>query len=206
MVEVSLNCLKYMAPKQTSSAELPDYLETGLHILFVGINPGLRSAQVGHHFAGYSNRFWKLLHASSLVPEPLTYHDDWRLPEWHLGVTNIISRSSSGIDALSPDEYRRGQDRLERMIRRYRPRVVAFLGVTIFRILFPDETDCGVGSTEVHLAHAPVFLLPNPSGRNAHYSYDRMVAAFCDLRETAAQPALYRARPRPLSDPTGLRE
>lgn len=205
MVKLSLNCLKQMAPRRKSLSVLPDHLEAGLHILFVGINPGLRSAQVGHHFAGYSNRFWKLLYAARLVTEPLTYQDDRRLPEWNLGVTNIIGRASSGIDALNPDEYRRGKGRLERMIRRYRPRVVAFLGVTIFRMLFPDEVDRAIGSTGVHLANTPVFLLPNPSGRNAHYSYDRMVTAFCDLRETAAQPAARGARPRARSGPSGSR-
>jgi TDG/mug DNA glycosylase family protein len=160
----------------------------------VGINPGIRSAQVGHHFAGYSNRFWKLLYASRLVSEPLTYEDDWRLPEWNLGVTNIISRSSGGIAVLTPDEYRRGKGRLERTVRRHKPRVVAFLGVTIFRMLFPDEADCSIGDTQARLADTPVFLLPNPSGRNAHFSYDRMVAAYCDLRETAAQLAHHSKR------------
>src|SRR5215207_4561201 len=100
MVEAALNCLKQMPSRRKSSSDLPDQIQAGLHILFVGINPGLRSAQVGHHFAGYSNRFWKLLYASRLVTEPLTYLDDGRLPEWKLGVTNIIGRCSSGIEVL----------------------------------------------------------------------------------------------------------
>jgi double-stranded uracil-DNA glycosylase len=156
--------------------------------LFVGINPGLRSAAVGHHFAGASNRFWKLLFESGLVDEPLTYEEDWRLPEWRLGLTNIIGRSSVGIDELRPAEYNAGLQALERKIRRYRPRTVALLGVTIYRMLFPHL--CGpsllnLGPTGARLAGTPVFLLPNPSGRNAHYSYGAMLDAFRRLRKEA---------------------
>jgi double-stranded uracil-DNA glycosylase len=167
---------------------LSDYLQPDLHILFVGINPGLRSAAVGHHFAGHSNRFWKLLFASRLVDEPLTYMEDWRLLEWRIGLTNIISRTSPGIDMLGPVEYRSGVAALERKIRRYQPRTVALLGITIFRILFRDGSGSGsihLGPTNARLAGVPVFLLPNPSGRNAHYSYRTMLAAFQALRKTA---------------------
>jgi double-stranded uracil-DNA glycosylase len=141
---------------------------------------------VGHHFAGASNRFWKLLLDSGLIDERLTYREDWRLPEWRLGLTNIIGRSSVGIGELSPAEYLAGLGGLERKIRRYRPRTVAFLGVTIYRMLFPHL--CGssllnLGPTSARLAGAPVFLLPNPSGRNAHYSYDQMLSAFIMLRK-----------------------
>ena len=168
---------------------LRDYLKPGLRVLFIGINPGLRSAEVGHHFAGHSNRFWKLLFDSGLVNIPLTYQDDWRLPEWRLGLTNIISRPSAGIDTLDPAEYRAGVSALERKIIRYQPLTVALLGVTIFRMLFPEETNRGgsldLGPTTSRLANTPVFLLPNPSGRNAHYSYDQMLRAFRTLRKEA---------------------
>ncbi len=168
---------------------LRDYLQPGLRVLFVGINPGLRSAQVGHHFAGRSNRFWKLLHESGLVGIPLTSGEDWRLPEWGLGLTNIIDRTSAGIDVLNPAEYRAGRTALERKILRYRPRIVALLGVTIFRMLFSAEIRGSslleLGPTTVRLAGAPVFLLPNPSGRNAHYSYQVMLAVYRTLRKEA---------------------
>jgi TDG/mug DNA glycosylase family protein len=153
---------------------------------------------VGHHFAGPSNRFWKLLFASGLIGEPLTYEQDWKLPEWGLGLTNIISRSSVGIDELSPEEYRVGLAALERKIRRYRPRTVAFLGVTIYRILFPHENGerlFAVGPTEARLAGVPVFVLPNPSGRNAHYSYEEMLRIFILLRKHAYASARRRIRP-----------
>jgi len=118
---------------------LPDHIKPGVRILFVGINPGLRSAAVGHHFAGYSNRFWKLLSESGLVPTVLTYKDDGRLPEWGLGLTNVIARPSSGIHLLRPGEYLAGRKCLLAKIRRYRPKVVALLGVTLFRVLCPPS-------------------------------------------------------------------
>jgi TDG/mug DNA glycosylase family protein len=166
---------------------LKDQIRPGVQILFVGINPGIRSAQLGHHFAGHSNRFWKLLYDARLVSEPLTYEEDWRLPEWRLGMTNIISRASAGIDVLSPEEYRGGMARLARKVRRYQPRLVALLGITIFRFLFPDQDPRTLALTSVQLAGARVFLLPNPSGRNAHYSYARMLEAFEDLRLAASR-------------------
>jgi len=177
-----------MATDRTQPGHLRDHLRSGARILFVGINPGIRSATVGHHFAGPSNRFWKLLFDSGLIDEPLTYEEDWRLPEWRLGLTNIIRRSSIGIGELSPAEYRSGLNALARKIRRHRPRTIAFLGVTIYRMLFPHL--CGsrpidLGPTTTRLAGAPVFLLPNPSGRNAHYSYDQMLQAFILLRKEA---------------------
>ena len=167
---------------------LRDCIQPGVLVLFVGINPGLRSAQTGHHFAGHSNRFWKLLHESKLVSESLTYREDQRLPEWQLGLTNIIGRCSAGIDVLDPIEYRQGVASLKRKIRRYRPRIVALLGVTIFRMLFlPKERSKGpldLGVTAMELAGSRIFLLPNPSGRNAHYSYRQMLTAFQVLRTT----------------------
>ena len=166
---------------------LRDCIQPDVLVLFVGINPGLRSAQTGHHFAGYSNRFWRLLHESKLVSEPLTYREDRRLPEWRLGLTNIIGRCTAGIDVLDPDEYRRGVASLKRKIRRYQPHIVALLGVTIFRMLFsPEEQSKGsldLGVTTIQLAGARIFLLPNPSGRNAHYSYRQMLTAFQTLRD-----------------------
>lgn len=174
-----------------SQLRLPDYIQPGIAILFVGINPGLRSAQLGHHFAGPSNRFWKLLSESHLVTEPLTYREDWRLPEWRLGLTNIIGRSSRGSDSLSAQEYRAGIATLTRKIQRNRPRTVAFLGVTIYRMVFGIERALPpripVGLTPCQIAGVPIFLLPNPSGRNAHYSYGDMLAAFRSLRKYAEQ-------------------
>ena len=166
-------------------SELPplkDRIRPGVRVLLVGINPGVRSSLTGHHFAGYSNRFWKLLYESRLVPEPITYEDDDRLPDWGFGVTNIVARPSPGIDTLTPGEYAAGRLRLQRKIARYRPRVVAMVGVTVFRAMFPERRGAIVlGLQPERVGNAAVFVLPNPSGRNANYSYAEMLAAFRSL-------------------------
>lgn len=172
------------SPRALLAKRLKDHIRPGLRVLFVGINPGLRSAAIGHHFAGHSNRFWKLLFESQLVSEPLTYQDDWRLPDWGLGLTNIVQRPSAGIDVLRPSEYAAGRKRLAARVQRYQPHVVALLGVTIYRRLFPEHKTGGIslGLQGKALADRPVFVLPNPSGRNAHYSYRAMLAAFRMLK------------------------
>jgi len=157
--------------------------------MFVGINPGVRSALTGHHFAGYSNRFWKLLYESRLVPEPITFADDDRLPEWGYGITNIVPRATPGMDGLAPGEFIEGRIRLRRKILRHRPRVVAFVGVTVFRAMFPAEKGpIPLGSRPERIGDSAVFVLPNPSGRNANYSYAEMLAAYRLLGATLRRP------------------
>src|SRR6185503_9566928 len=146
---------------------LKDRIEPGVRVLFVGINPGIRSAQMGHHFAGYSNRFWKLLYESQLVPEPIGTEDDHRLPEWGFGITNLVPRATPGIDTLAPAEYAAGARTLRRKVRQWRPDVVALVGVTLFRVLFDrrDGAPIPLGLQREELEGARVFVLPNPSGR-----------------------------------------
>jgi double-stranded uracil-DNA glycosylase len=181
---------------------LEDRVEPGVRVLFVGINPGVRSAQTGHHFAGYSNRFWKLLWEARLVPQPLTYADDMRLPEFGYGITNLIARPTPGIDTLAPAEYVEGWRLLERKVRRLQPAVLALVGVTVWRAILPlldiEEdrrlklrTAACPGPLPLTIHGARVFVLPNPSGRNANFSYDEMLEAFRHLRTYAA-----RRRPR----------
>jgi double-stranded uracil-DNA glycosylase len=163
-------------------------------VLFVGINPGMRSAAVGHHFAGPSNRFWKLLHESGLVPEPVTWSDDDRLLAWGFGITNLVARATPGIGDLPASELLAGRRALEAKVRRHRPAIAALVGVTIYRALFPDVAGAGpvaLGEAPATLAGARVFVLPNPSGRNANYSYAEMLDAFRRLREavSASVPA-----------------
>jgi len=154
-----------------------------VRVLLVGINPGVRSAAIGHHFAGYSNRFWKLLYESRLVTEPIGAEDDVRLAEWGFGVTNLVPRCTPGIDTLTPEEYVAGARLLRRKIRRWKPDVVALIGVTLFRVLFDRRTaPVTLGLQPERLEGARVFVLPNPSGRNANYSYGEMLAAFRRLR------------------------
>jgi len=154
-----------------------------VRVLFVGINPGVRSAQTGHHFAGFSNRFWKLLYESRLVPEPIDFRDDDRLPEWGFGITNIVARPTPGIDTLRPEEYVAGRLRLRRKVLKYRPLIVALVGVTVFRAMFPERRDAvRLGRQTERIGDSAVFVLPNPSGRNANFTYAEMLAAFRSLR------------------------
>ncbi len=170
-----------------------DRIAPGVRVLLVGINPGVTSARTGHHFAGPSNRFWKLLYESGLVPEPIAYLDDVRLPEWGLGVTNVVPRPSPGIDDLRPHEYIEGWHELEKKIDGFRPEIVAFVGVTIYRsllkVLGAERVTAIVPGFQHATVHgARIFVLPNPSGRNANYTYDEMLAAFRALRDAISAP------------------
>src|SRR5436190_24361437 len=115
---------------------LRDRIEPGVKVLFVGINPGMRSEAIGHHFAGYSNRFWKLLYESGLVPEAVRAEDDDRLPEWGFGMTNLVPRATPGIDTLRREEFVAGARALRLKVGRFKPPVVALIGVTVYRSLF----------------------------------------------------------------------
>src|SRR5882757_4236802 len=154
-----------------SNGALRDRVRLPVRVLFVGINPGVRSAAIGHHFAGYSNRFWKLLFEARLVPEPIRAEDDLRLPEWGLGITNLIPRMTPGIDTLLPREYVDGALVLRRKVRRWKPTIVAFLGVTLYRSVFDvrGKTPVVCGLQREDFEGARVFVLPNPSGRNANF-------------------------------------
>jgi double-stranded uracil-DNA glycosylase len=167
---------------------LRDRIKPGVRILFVGINPGRRSEAIGHHFAGYSNRFWPLLYESKLVPERIRAEDDRRLDEWGLGITNLVARMTPGIDTLTPREYADGARILRRKIRRFRPAIAALVGVTLYRSLFDVKPGqhVSLGLQPELLEGARVFVLPNPSGRNANFTYAEMLAAFRALRRTAA--------------------
>jgi mismatch-specific thymine-DNA glycosylase len=169
---------------------LRDRVRPPVRVLFVGINPGIRSAAIGHHFAGPSNRFWKLLFESRLVPEPIGTEEDHRLPEWGFGITNLVPRATPGIDTLRPAEYVAGALALRRKVRRWKPGVVAFVGVTLFRAVFAVRTGVpiplGLQRQSTTLEGARVFVLPNPSGRNANFSYREMLAAFTQLRRWIA--------------------
>jgi double-stranded uracil-DNA glycosylase len=185
-----------------ANLRLKDRIRPGVRVLFVGINPGVRSALTGHHFAGFSNRFWRLLAESGLVPRLMTYEEDYRFPEFGYGITNLVARPSPGIDDLSPAEYVEGWKALERKIRRYRPEVVALVGVTLYRAIEPliaGEVDrktraamrsraIALGAQPATIHGARIVVLPNPSGRNANFTYDEMLAAFTALRRSLGKP------------------
>jgi double-stranded uracil-DNA glycosylase len=175
-----------------AALRLKDRIAPRVRVLFVGINPGVRSAVTGHHFAGFSNRFWKLLFESGLVPEPITYVDDDRLSEFGYGITNLIARPTPGINDLRPPEYLEGWKILERKIRKYQPQTVAFVGVTLYRAILPvlsseprrpKNHPIELGPQQERIHRARIFVLPNPSGRNANFSYAEMLEAFRGLAE-----------------------
>jgi TDG/mug DNA glycosylase family protein len=113
------------------------------------------------------------------VPEPIGYEDDDRLPEWGFGITNIVARPTAGIDSLAPSEYVVGRVRLRRKVLRYRPSLVPLVGVTVFRAMFPERRGpVSLGLQPETIGTSAVFVLPNPSGRNANFSYQEMVTAY----------------------------
>lgn len=154
---------------RSRAKRLPDLLCRKPRILFVGINPSLRSAGVGHHFAGPGNPFWRLLHAAKLVSAACTYEDDVRMPEWGLALTNIVARPTRAASELTPPEYAVGRLALARLITRVKPRVVAFVGVTVYREFFGARVTGGPGPKPERIGTARVFVVPNPSGLNAAY-------------------------------------
>jgi TDG/mug DNA glycosylase family protein len=155
-------------------------------ILFVGINPSLHSAHAGHHFAGPGNPFYRLLHAAGLVPEPMTFVDDVRLPRLGLALTNIAERATREASELTPLDYARGRVRLARTIARIRPRVVAFVGRTAYREFIGAAASPGPGAKPERIAGAAVFVVPNPSGRNAAFpGFDDKLVWFRRLRRWA---------------------
>jgi TDG/mug DNA glycosylase family protein len=160
---------------------LPDYLRPGLDIVFIGLNPGLYSAQVGHYFAHKQNRFWPALSASGLIPEIVGAEADARLPDWGIGLTDIVKRPTSGIHEVSRLEFRRGAKALEEKIAYYQPRIVCFVGFTGYQVCCGKEG--GAGRQHARFGGAHVFVIPSTSPRNAHYSLETIIATLRDLKE-----------------------
>lgn len=156
---------------------MPDVVAAGLDVLFVGINPGWASARAGHHFANPANRFWRLLHEAGFTPRQLAPGEDRRLPELGLGITNLVSRASAGSSDLSRKELLAGAEALGRTLERWRPRAVVFVGLTAWAA-FARRWQLKPSARAQRFAGARVFVLPNPSGRNAHFSHPQMRALY----------------------------
>jgi TDG/mug DNA glycosylase family protein len=156
----------------------------GLDVLFCGINPGLESARRGHHFARPGNRFWPALHGSGFTPYQLTPEEDQELPRYGLGLTNVVDRASRGADDLTRDELRAGAEQLARLAQEYEPKVVAVVGLGAYRTGFgrPKAT---IGLQPETIGGRPAWVLPNPSGLNAHYQLPDLVRVFAELRKWA---------------------
>jgi double-stranded uracil-DNA glycosylase len=166
---------------------LPDVIAPGLEILFCGINPGLYSAAVGHHFARPGNRFWPTLFAAGFTPRLFTGFDDRELLTLGLGLTNVVARASASADALSPDELRAGARVLQRKVARLRPRFLAVVGFGAYRTAFARPDAVG-GLQPERLGSTEIWLLPNPSGANANHLPPELARRYEALRMAAAMP------------------
>jgi double-stranded uracil-DNA glycosylase len=162
---------------------VPDVLAPDLRVLFCGINPGLWSAAVGHHFARPGNRFWKALHLGGFTPRQLAPDEEPELLRLGLGITNLVDRASATAADLTPEELRAGATRLTAKVAAARPEVVAILGVGAYRTAFARPT-ATVGPQPAPVAGARSWVLPNPSGLNAHYQLPALAAAFAALRHS----------------------
>lgn len=163
------------------SGVLPDVIGPGLRVLFCGINPGLMSAAKGQHFARPGNRFWPALHLSGFTPRLLTPAEQDELLRYGLGITNLVARPTARADELTPEELREGGARLTRVARRYRPEVVAVVGVTAYRAAFGRKAAV-IGPQEDTIGPSRLWVLPNPSGLNAHYRLRELAEVFGRLR------------------------
>ena len=165
---------------------IPDVLGPGLDVVFIGINPGLWSGAVGHHFARPGNRFWKALYGSGFTDRLLSPFEDASLLDANLGLTNLVARTTARADELSADEIRRRARELEERLAPLRPRFVAVLGVGAYRTGF-GRRDAALGPQEQDLAGSRLWVLPNPSGLNAHHQLDDLTDRFRALGAAARE-------------------
>jgi len=156
----------------------------GLRVLFCGINPGLYTAWAGHHFARPGNRFWPTLHRSGFTPRQLEPREQQELLTLGLGVTNVVARATARAAQLSAAELRAGGEQLRGTVERYAPAYLAVLGVTAYRSAFGDPK-ATLGPAPRGIGPTTVWVLPNPSGLNAHYQLDALAELFAQLRVAA---------------------
>ncbi|MBF6270326.1 G/U mismatch-specific DNA glycosylase [Nocardia farcinica] len=161
---------------------IPDVVGPDLRVLFCGINPGLWSGATGHHFARPGNRFWPALFRSGFTPRLFRPDEQAELLALGLGITNVVPRTTAKADELTAAELREGGRALTERVRRYRPKALAVLGIGAYRTAFgrPRTT---VGRQDETIADTEIWVLPNPSGLNAHYTLDALAAEFRALRE-----------------------
>ena len=163
---------------------VPDVIAPGLRVLFCGINPGLYTAAVGHHFARPGNRFWPALHGSGFTDQLLSPFAERELLQMGIGVTNVVARATATAAELSREDFIKGGKSLRAKVRRYRPRVVAVLGVGAYRLAFAHPKVV-IGQQPEGIGEARVWVLPNPSGLNANYQLNDLVQLFRKLRRAA---------------------
>jgi double-stranded uracil-DNA glycosylase len=168
-------------PDDGPGKPLPDVVAPGLDVLFCGINPSLLSAARGHHFARPGNRFWPALHLAGLTPRRLAPEEDRELLRYGLGVTNLVDRPTRTAAELTPGELRGGAAALGRLVEEHRPRVVAVLGLTAWRLAV-GSARAGWGRQPARIGGADTWVLPNPSGLNAHFQLPDLARLYAGLR------------------------
>lgn len=161
-----------------------DVIAPGLRVLFCGINPGLYTAAVGHHFARPGNRFWKALFESGFTKRLLSPFDERELLQWGYGVTNVVSRATAVADSLDKEEIVRGGERLTAKVQRYQPRILAVLGMGAYRVAFA-QPKATVGRQQLTIGETILWVLPNPSGLNANYQQSEISRLFRELKAKA---------------------
>ncbi|XXZ54306.1 G/U mismatch-specific DNA glycosylase [Sorangium sp. So ce341] len=161
---------------------VPDVIAPDLRVLFCGINPGLYTAAVGHNFARPGNRFWPALHAGGFTDRVLSPFEERELLKLGYGITNVVERATASADELSADELAAGGARLAAKVRRYRPRILAVLGIGAYRSAF-GRPHAAPGPQPETLDATRIWVLPNPSGLNASYQPDKLAAMFRALRD-----------------------
>jgi double-stranded uracil-DNA glycosylase len=159
-----------------------DVIAPDLRVLFCGINPGLYSGATGHHFARPGNRFWPTLHQAGFTPRLLHPSEERELLAYGYGITNLVPRATATADELSPEELVAGQRRLKAKVKRYQPRVVAVLGISAYRTAFGQKS-VALGRQSETLGNTVVWVLPNPSGLNAHYQLADLAEHFRQLSQ-----------------------
>ena len=183
-----------LIPRRPTRAEIAaaagktvaDLIAPNLKVLFCGINPGLYTAAIGHHFGRPGNRFWPALYAGGFSDRLLSPYEEHELLPRGYGITNIVARASARADDLTEDELRAGARVLMRKVKRHRPRLIAFLGITAYRIAF-ERPHAALGLQPETLAETKIWLLPSPSGLNAHHSPAILARLFAELRRAVEE-------------------
>ena len=163
---------------------VPDVISPGLKVLFCGINPGLYTAAIGHHFGRPGNRFWPTLHLAGFTPRLLDPSEELELLLLGFGITNVVARATVGADELKKDEYVRGGELLRTKVLEFAPKYLAILGIGAYRTAFAKKK-AAVGLQLDTIGETRVWVLPNPSGLNAHYQGADLVKVFRQLRDAA---------------------
>ena len=161
---------------------VPDLIKPDLEVLFCGINPGLYTAAIGHHFGRPGNRFWKVLHLAGFTSRQLSPFEESELLDSGVGIINVVERPTRTAAELSKDEYEQGARAVVAKLRKYKPKVLAVVGVQAYRIGF-NQPKAQVGEQPDKIGNTAVWALPNPSGLQAHYLLADMVELYSDMRK-----------------------